>query len=251
MRVAALLLALCGVIERPQQAPLELFTPGRFATNEGTALPYRLLKPATIEPGRTYPLVLQLHASGAIGTDNASQIGAFSNGWLLPAMRDKYAAFVLIPQFPGRTVEYADVAEPSLLRSKPTALLAPIYQLVDTVIKDFPIDRSRIYVVGFSMGASSALQALMARPDLFAAAMAIAAVPPDSSWVPAAPILMLHGDADTENPFIAARAWAQAMQAKGAREIEFRAYPGLQHELPPDLPAAMWWRDWLFSKRRR
>ncbi len=248
MRGAALFLAsFLGLGLR--QAPLDQFAAGRFMASDGTPLPYRLLKPAVMEPGRTYPLVLQLHASGAIGTDNESQIGGFSNGWLLPAMRKNYATFVLIPQFPARTVEYADVTQPSLLRSKPTALLASAYQLVDAIVKEFPVDRSRVYVVGFSMGASSALQALMARPDLFAAAMAVAAVPPDTSRMPAVPILMIHGDADTENPFLAARAWAQAIKSRGA-QVEFRSVPGLQHELPPDLPTATWWRDWLFSKRR-
>src|SRR6478735_12680949 len=174
MRGAALLIALFAGLGLRAQAPLEQFTPGRFAASVGTLLPYRLLKPVAIEAGRTYPLILQLHGSGAIGTDNEGQIGPFSNGWLLPAMRSSYAAFVLVPQFSARTVEYPAVAEPALLRSTPTPLLASAYALVEKIAGEFPIDRSRIYVVGFSMGASSALQALIARPDLFAAAMAIA-----------------------------------------------------------------------------
>jgi predicted peptidase len=114
MRAAAVLVAVFA-LGFGQPTPLEQFVPGRFVGSSGAALPYRLLKPAAMQSGRTYPLVLQLHASGAIGTDNQSQIGALSNGWLLPAVRNKYAAFVLIPQFPGRTVEYADVAQPSSL----------------------------------------------------------------------------------------------------------------------------------------
>jgi hypothetical protein len=41
------------------------------------------------------------------------------------------------------------------------------------------------------------------------------------------------------------------MKRRGAHTIEFRVYPGLEHELPEDVPTGTWWRDWLFSKRMR
>jgi predicted peptidase len=250
MRVTALILGMLAVPGLRQESPVQPFAPHRLVAKDGTTLPYRLLAPTVLQPGQRYPLVLQLHGSGAIGTDNEGQIGAFSNGWLRPEIRKQYPAFVLVPQFPARTVEYPAVANASQLRSHPTALMTPLYDLVDAVAKEFPVDRSRIYVVGFSMGASAALQAINAHPDWFAAVMAIAPVPPDTSGVPTTPILILHGDRDTENPFVVSRAWFDEMQRRGAHNLEFRAYPRLQHELPPDVPSGKWWRDWLFSKRR-
>jgi predicted peptidase len=249
VRLAALILAVFVVSGRHQVSPLESFAPHSFVAKDGATLPYRLLSPAPLESGVRYPLVLQLHGSGAIGTDNEAQIGAFSNGWLQPEIRKRFPAFVLVPQFPARTAEYPAVANGAALRSQPTKLLTDAYGLVDEVASAFPVDRSRIYVVGFSMGASAALQAIMAHPDRFAAAMAIAPVPPDTAGVPSAPVLILHGDHDTENPFTVSRAWFDEMTHRGAR-LEFRAYPGLQHELPPDVPQGTWWREWLFSKRR-
>lgn len=250
MRLTALIIGMVAVLSLQQASPLQQFAPHRFVAKDGTTLPYRLLAPAELKPGQRYPLVLQLHGSGAIGTDNEGQIGALSNGWLSPEFRKQYPAFVLVPQFPSRTVEYPAVANASQLRSQPTALLASVYDLVDALAKEFPVDRSRIYVVGFSMGASTALQAIIAHPDWFAAVMAIAPVPPDTSGLPSTPILILHGDRDTENPFVVSRAWFDDMTRRGARNLEFRAYPGLQHELPPDVPSGTWWRDWLFSKQR-
>src|SRR5262245_15765189 len=41
---------------------------------KGRKLPYRLLTPAKVEPGKTYPLVLFFHAHGQGGTDNKQQI---------------------------------------------------------------------------------------------------------------------------------------------------------------------------------
>lgn len=243
------MLAIAVLLGNRQESAPQLFTPHRFVAKDGVVLPYRLLAPTAPAPGRRYPLVLQLHGSGAIGTDNQGQIGAFSNGWLRPEILEHYPAFVLVPQFPARTVEYPAVANASPLRSHPTALLTSTYELVDAVAKEFPVDRSRIYVTGFSMGASAALQAIMAHPDWFAAAMAIAPVPPDAPGLPSRPILILHGDQDSENPFVVSRAWFDEMKRRGARNLEFRAYPGLQHEVPPDIPSATWWREWLFSKR--
>ena len=68
--------------------------------------------------------------------------------------------------------------------------------------------------------------------------------------MPSSAILLIHGDADTENPFVAAQSWFQRMKTAGAPRLEFRAYPGLQHELPDDALTGTWWRKWLFEKRR-
>src|SRR5690242_15718896 len=65
-------------------AAAEPFASHQFVAADGTTLPYRLLAPPVVRPGTRYPLVLQLHGSGAIGTDNHAQIGAFANGWLRP-----------------------------------------------------------------------------------------------------------------------------------------------------------------------
>lgn len=231
------------------QETSEPFAAASFVARDGTRLPYRLLTPPAIVAGVRYPLVLQLHGSGAIGTDNRAQIGAFSNGWLLPEARGAFPAFVLVPQFPSRTVEYPPALDASQLRSRSLSPLAAAVALVDQIAAQQPVDRTRIYVTGFSMGASSALQLVLARPDLFAAAVAIAPVPPDSPLVPSRPILIVHGDADTENPFTASRAWFESMKARGAAGLEFRSYPGVQHEIPADLLTGMWWREWLFKQR--
>ena len=73
------------------------FVAGTFTASDGTTLPYRLLAPAHIEPGRRYPLVVQFHGSGAIGTDNRAQIERdfAARAWAIPAIRARHPAFVL------------------------------------------------------------------------------------------------------------------------------------------------------------
>ena len=39
------------------------------------------------------------------------------------------------------------------------------------------------------------------------------------------------------------------MKTRAAAGMEFRGYPGVQHEIPAEALTGMWWREWLFSHR--
>jgi fermentation-respiration switch protein FrsA (DUF1100 family) len=56
-------------------------------------------------------------------------------------------------------------------------------------------------------------------------------------------LLLVHGDADDENPFTAAHA---AYEALLSRQVEFWRYEGLGHEFPPDLLVGTGIAEWLF-----
>src|SRR5262245_57739626 len=63
-----------------------------------TKLPYRLLKPATVETGRRCPLVIFLHGAGERGTDNEKQLVHGIPQFVLN--RDKFPCFLIAPQCP-------------------------------------------------------------------------------------------------------------------------------------------------------
>jgi predicted peptidase len=229
------------------------FAAGTFTARDGTTLPYRLLAPAHIEPGRRYPLVVQFHGSGAIGNDNRAQIERdfAARAWAIPAIRDRYPAFVLVPQFPVRSANYDDPVAPRSAIATPA--LSAALELVDAVIAQQPVDRTRIYASGFSMGGSATWLSLLARPNLFAAALPISGIAPDrarAGELKHIPMLILHGDADTENPIDSDREMVAAIRAAGGRQVRLRSYVGLQHLPPGDLAPGDWWRDWLFAQHR-
>lgn len=228
----------------------EAFEPGEFTARDGTRLRYRLLPPADPRPGERYPLVLQLHGSGGIGDDNLRQLDAMAKAWAVPAIRARYPAYVLVPQFPVRSANYDDPDKPQ--HAQPSAALAAALELVDRLLATQPLDRQRIYATGFSMGGSSAWLAPLLRPDLFAASMPIAGIAPErakAARLSQLPILALHGDADTENPITSDREMVAAIHASGGRRIRLREYAGLAHAPPGDLLPGFWWRDWLFAQR--
>lgn len=230
------------------------FAPAVFIATDGTRLPYRLLAPAPVVRGRRYPLVLHLHGSGAIGTDNSAQLGAFAAGWAGPSARSRFPAWVLVPQFASRTVEYHPGSRmDGALVSTPLPALAASLELLDSLCRGSAVDTTRVYAAGFSMGGSSVWHALLLRPSVFAAAIAIASVPPDASdlaRLPHVPLLLLHGTADTENPYVADRGAYELMPLAHRQFLEFRPYPGLAHEIPPDVLGGDWWREWLFRRDR-
>ncbi len=229
------------------------FVAGSFTATDGTTLPYRLLAPTHVEPGRRYPLVVQFHGSGAIGNDNRAQIERdfAARAWAIPAIRTRHPTFVLVPQFPIRSANYDDPATPRIAVATPA--LSAALELVDSIAAQQPVDRTRIYASGFSMGGSATWLALLARPELFAAAMPISGIAPDrlrADELKHIPLLILHGDADTENPIHSDREMVAAIRASGGKHIRLRSYVGLQHQPPGDLVPGDWWRDWLFAQHR-
>ncbi|MDE1150760.1 MAG: dienelactone hydrolase family protein [Azospirillaceae bacterium] len=239
------------------KAPLaDDFAAKTFTAPDGRMLPYRLLPPAQVAAAapavEKVPLVLVLHGSGAIGTDNIGQMGAFAKAWALPILRQRFPAYVVVPQVDVRSADYAP-GDDGLLASHPGASLPAVLALVNDLVARLPVDATRIYVVGFSMGASAALNALVAEPGRFAGAVTFSAVPPDrglAATVAGVPVMQIHGDQDPENPFDPDHTWAQALASAGGNPTFIR-YQGMDHRVPPDMLTAPGWREWLFAQRRK
>ena len=168
-------------------------------------------------------------------------------------MRRRFPAYVLVPQFPARSAVYQTSGVDALPISRPQPSLEAALELVDKLLDGYPIDRGRVYAIGFSMGGSAVWDALTLRPELFAAAVPIAGVPPPRDEAPRIaqiPILIVHGTRDTENPIDLDRAMHAALRSAGARRVRFREYEGLDHNVPPDMILGTWWREWLFAQQR-
>lgn len=238
-------------LKTARAVPDDVFAPHVFTTGT-TTLPYRLRAPEPSLLQTQYPLVLVLHDSAAIGTDNREPLRAYAKSWAVPHLAERYAAWIVVPQAPARTADYATGTD-GLLASKPGASLAAILALVDDLVARLPqVDRSRIYVVGFSMGASAAIDVLVERPSFFAGAVAIAGVPPDRTKAASVAHVaqwLVHGTRDDENPFGPDHAWAEALARAGARPV-FVRYEGMDHRFPADMLLATDWREWLFRQQR-
>ncbi len=228
------------------------FESASFISSRGTTLPYRLLRPTKQTPGKAYPLVVQLHGSGGIGTDNLGQLDRMAKSWAMPEIRDRYQAFVLIPQFPIRSANYGPVAPDQ--HAVHSQALNDAFELINDFSSANPVDASRVYATGFSMGGSATWLLPQLAPGVFAGIVPVSGIaPPNAQAVNfiTLPVLAIHGNADTENPITADKRFIEAISSQGGRNATLREYEGLDHQPPSDLYPGYWWRDWLFNQSRK
>ena len=237
---------------------LALMEPYAFAGAGGAALPCRIHVPDGLAPGETAPLVLFLHGSGSRGDDNEKPSRHAIARAILEYLRETGTkAFVLAPQCPkdGRWAAFSgkggDAA--SAVSSEPTPQLALVLDLLDHALATLPVDRSRVYVVGFSMGAHGTWEIALRRPGLFAAAIPVAGRghPGEAARYRDQPLWVFHGADDDIVPVSRSRDMVAALRADPGRRAELRytELPGVKHEgwRPFDGPEAF---DWLFAQRR-
>jgi predicted peptidase len=125
-------------------------------------------------------------------------------------------------------------------------------EILDAVIDELPIDPSRIYVTGRSMGGFGTWDAIARRPDLFAAAIPIAGGGDSArakDWVDL-PIWTIASDGDKTCPVSGTRVVVEALKQAGGN-ITYTEHPTKSHgeicQAWADIPEL---HDWLFAQRK-
>ena len=225
------------------------FKTGKFKEGEAE-VNFRLLKPKKLDETKKYPLILVFHGSGAVGTNNTSQMGVLSKMWLLPENREKYQAYILSPQFPIRSSNYHLDESRNVKVSESNEHLNLVLKSIDSLIIKENIDPSRIYVMGFSMGGSTTMNAISKRPDLFAGAINVAGISQFDKMdeLMKMPIWIVHGSLDTDNFPQSNFKFFEEMKTKG--NIFLWEYKDKYHnnilsaELVDEIP------KWLFKQTK-
>jgi predicted peptidase len=222
--------------------------------NDAVSFGWRLLRPATIEPGRSYPVVLFLHGAGERGDDNVRQLKYLPTWMTEPANRDTYPCFVIAPQCRGDS-RWVDVAwaarESSAQAASPTTDMAAAIAALDEVLAGEPADQKRIYLTGLSMGGFGTWDLAARMPERFAAILPICGGY-DERTAPrlvSLPTWVAHGDADAVVPVERSRSMVAALKAAGG-DPTYVEMPGVGHDSwTPTYrdPAAL---AWLFGQRR-
>ncbi|XAW90349.1 prolyl oligopeptidase family serine peptidase [Vibrio sp. CDRSL-10 TSBA] len=164
-------------------------------------LPYQLYTP---QQHGQLPLIIHLHGSGEAGTDNQAQMYQGTNwGPQYFASAENQAiqpSYVLAPQTPGPMRWASTTLEPYNYKKTPsTESMTALLHLVDSLLVENPdIDPARVYITGLSRGGQGVWNAMMQRPELFAAALPIAgsADPKQAKTINQIPTWVFHGSAD-------------------------------------------------------
>jgi predicted peptidase len=241
-----------SVLAETQRLPVDAWSARSFRGSDGIEIHYRLLPPENPRPGRRYPLVVVFHGSGEIGADNEIQLTRLAKSWARPEIRRAYPAYVLAPQMPERSANYTAGPEALNRSTVPGRPLFTALELIDRLRGELPIDSSRVYAFGFSMGASTTFAALGLRPDLFAAAIPVAGVPvaAQAEQMARTPMWIIHGNSDEENPIDPDRSFYPVLAAVPGARVTFWEYQDGEHRVPMDLLASDAFARWLFAHRK-
>lgn len=119
-------------------------------------LPFRLFVPKNYDPSKSYPLVVFLHGSGEVGTDNEAQLKNNGNGslWLINTDYQKdYPMFFAAPQGAwGNSTVQAKVAG-----------------MINALQQEFSgLDPDRVIITGLSLGGAGTYYMMSKYPDIVA-----------------------------------------------------------------------------------
>ncbi len=215
--------------EPEQEEPLTRgFHRLEFAISEGVSLRCSLWMPP-LENGNAVPLVLALHYGGEV-TPQLSM--GFLHTLMVPGLK-KLGAVIVAPDCPGDG--WTDEASER-------AVLA----MLDYAIRNWPIDRRRIVVTGYSLGGIGTWFLAAHHPEIFSAAVPIAGRPVADGKL-RMPVYAIHGRRDevidlepTRQAIDILRAEgvnAQLVIIKGATHYETRRFAA------PLKGAVEWLRD--------
>jgi predicted peptidase len=224
------------------------FIAGFYRGPSGEAMAYRLFVPPGYDAAKKYPIILWLHGAAGRGSDNISQLAggnlAGSHFWTTPENQAKYHAFVLAPQVDATK----GWARPHT--NTPPVAIRLALEILDTVEKQYSIDRVREYVVGQSMGGEAVWAALSIAPQRFAAAIALCGYG-DAYMVPRVarvPVWIFQGEEDPGVRVTRAREWVAELRKAGGAP-KYSEYPSIGHDVwdvafsEPELA------EWLISNQ--
>lgn len=174
--------------------------------HEGGARTYHLVVPPNLGAGAKVPLVIVLHGAGGNGRHALATYRwgerAPADGFIavapdaLPPKRDAP------PRFADNPPYWNDLSGRGNLAHQQIDDVGFISALLDQLLAAYPIDADRVFVTGFSSGASMAhLLGMKLSPRLAAIAPVAGRAWADVAPVAPLPVLMIFGEQDPLQPF--------------------------------------------------
>lgn len=178
-------------------------------------IPYALYVPTSYDGKKPFPLIVALHGLGATPEIQLRYPG-------FTRLAEKHGYILLAPMGYNRVGWYGSRGWKSP-RWQPNNLgelsEKDVLNVLDIVLKEFRIDRDRIYLMGHSMGGGGAWHLALKYPDKWAAVAPIAPAiyrsPKELKKIKHLPVILVQGERDRLVPVRIARAWAKEMKALG------------------------------------
>lgn len=191
---------------------------------------------------RKWPLMLFLHGAGERGT-NVWLVATHGPPKIVRTQRD-FPFIVVSPQCPSGTTWSND------------ALIA----LLDDIAGQYPVDSSRVYLTGLSMGGYGTWSLALEQPQRFAAVVPICgggdpirtllADAKRSAALKSMGIWAFHGGKDTVVPLSESERMVNALKRLGCQDVQLTVYPEAGHDSWSETYANPKLYEWLLAHRR-
>ncbi len=208
-------------------------------------LPYLLALPDGYDkdPARQYPLIVSLHGAGERGDDlQALPLHGIPRIVREGAPLTPFPFITLCPQCAQDTTWRDHMDE--------------VRALLDATVAEYRVDRSRIYLTGYSMGGSAIWDWAADEPKRFAAIVPICGrgdpfhgFPYRVSALLKTPIWVFHGALDDEVPLTESATLVKILHDWGGN-VRFTVYPYTAHDCWTETYANPELYEWLLQHTR-
>lgn len=216
-------LSLIGHQPAPATAPAvnypPHFIPKTLTLSDGSTWRYVLYVPPQYEENKDHhwPVILFLHGSGEMGTDNIRQTGVGLPRYIRKNP-ESFPFVVIMPQ----------VSEMWYRGRNGAAMLA----ILDQTLSEYRTDPDRVYLTGLSMGGFGTWELAVTQPDRFAAIAPVCGMAPTDylSNIKEMPVWAFHGEKDPNVPVSGSRDAIGALRKLGS-EPKYSEYPNEGHKI--------------------
>lgn len=192
-----------------------------------------LPKDYEVNKDQKWPLVMFLHGSGAKGDDIES---VKQNGLPMEIAMGKDFPFIVVsPQCPERGGWNTDM----------------LFALLDTLAKDYRVDKDRVILTGLSMGGFATWEMAIQQPKMFAAIVPVCggAAPKYAPLIKDIPTWVFHGAKDGTVPVKRSQEMVDAMKAAGGNP-KFTIYPETEHDSWVQAYKTPELYEWMMQQKR-
>ena len=186
-----------NVIRACDTAAYNLFKPGEYYDEANQVnIPYELYLPSNYDPSKKYPIVFALHGSGqrTQPLDMVLKRYQMATVWAKDSEAGINQCIVLAPQCKvtdENTENWTTLhAYRAGVASNPydtTKYLEGAYNLLQKVMNEYSVDKSRVYMTGLSAGGYATYTLAIEHPDVFAA------IAPDAAGADTSKVSALKG----------------------------------------------------------
>lgn len=224
---------------KPVEGPFAALLTGDWALSEHKGLPFALYGAKDLNAAQPIPLILALHGKSQ-NNENGKQVGGWMKSFAKEENFKKNPCIVVAPlcyqPFGGTGGGWSD---------KPGV---EAVALVKELMKALPIDKARVYCVGYSMGGFGTCHLINTEPRLFAAGVAVAGCtgPETAGTFKKVPLWLFHATDDANVEVGYSRALAEAL--KRDKDCKFTEYPTGGHGIVGKVFEEAELHTWLFAK---